>query len=178
MLSLVGTVVGAEGEGFALFLNPAGPAAPLRLKTGVSYKGWVLQAVRPREVEFSKEQQVTVLKLPVREPAPAPAAPAARLAPEHGTPAATAAPPPGVPFAAQPQASVNSVPEPARQAIARPTPPDAASGAETRKSGFHRPGSVDGEEPIPIGELVIQRPAILLSPAAPAPVNPFARAAR
>lgn len=163
-LSLVGTVVNADGEGFGLFLNPAGPIAPLRLKTGDAYKGWVLRAVRQREVEFNKEQQVSVLKLPAREKKPARPATEDNSGPR----------PVAAPAATSLTAPADRGTEVANQTTPQATSPDTQV-ANVRKSGFRRPGSSEGETPPPIGDVVIQQPAMLLAPPSPPQVNPFGR---
>jgi general secretion pathway protein N len=82
-LSLVGTILGENGERIGLFVNPADRNA-LRLKLGEDHKGWVLRTVRPRQVVLKKGQQSAVLELPQRDvqtaglpSPPLPAAPAA-----------------------------------------------------------------------------------------------------
>ncbi len=59
---LVGTILGAGGERIGLFVAPGRNS--LRLKLGEDDKGWVLRAVRPRQVVLEKGQQSAVLELP------------------------------------------------------------------------------------------------------------------
>lgn len=80
-LVLVGTILEAGGERIGLFVAPGRNG--LRLKLGDDDKGWVLRAVRPRQVVLEKGQQSVVLELPQRDvktagvaPSPAPQAPA------------------------------------------------------------------------------------------------------
>jgi hypothetical protein len=65
-LSLVGTILGENWERIGLFVNPADRNA-VRLKLGEDHKGWVLRAVRPRQVVLEKGQQIAVLDLPQRD---------------------------------------------------------------------------------------------------------------
>ena len=61
-------------------MNPADRNS-LRLKLGEDHKGWVLRAVRPRQVVLEKGQQIVVLELPQRDvrigglPSPTPSLP-------------------------------------------------------------------------------------------------------
>ena len=75
-LSLVGTIMGNNGQRIGLFVN-ATDKSPLRLKIGENDKGWVLREVLPRQVVLEKRQQNAVLKLQRLEVSKAAAAPAA-----------------------------------------------------------------------------------------------------
>ncbi|MEA2985272.1 MAG: hypothetical protein QOD94_1526 [Alphaproteobacteria bacterium] len=68
-LSLVGTILGENGERIGLFVNPVERADrnALRLKVGENIKGWVLREVLPRQVVLEKGQQSAVLELPRRD---------------------------------------------------------------------------------------------------------------
>jgi general secretion pathway protein N len=59
---LVGAIAG-ESEGIAIFLDGATNGV-IRLKTGESHAGWMLQTVRPREAVLQKEQRTIVVELP------------------------------------------------------------------------------------------------------------------
>jgi hypothetical protein len=61
-LALVGAIAG-DNEGIAIFLDGTTKVI-VRLKTGESYEGWTLQAVRAREVVLQKEQKTAILALP------------------------------------------------------------------------------------------------------------------
>jgi len=65
-LSLVGTILGENGERIGLFTNPADKNA-LRLKLGEDHKGWVLREVRTNVVVLEKGMQSAVLELPRRD---------------------------------------------------------------------------------------------------------------
>ena len=68
-LALIGTVVGSA-ESIGVFLDQ--PTQRLiRLKTGEEHAGWVLRAVRPREVTLEKGARVEILSLPRPGAAPA-----------------------------------------------------------------------------------------------------------
>jgi hypothetical protein len=112
-LSLVGTVLGENWERIGLFVNPADRNA-VRLRLGEDHKGWVLRAVRPRQVVLVKGQQSAVLELPQRDvttgglpsplglpsPPPSPPLSAAPAAATHVEPLAANPPQPIVnPFA-------------------------------------------------------------------------------
>lgn len=114
-LSLVGTVTGDDSGGIGVFIEAASKTA-LRLKAGESYKGWVLHAVRRRQVELAKGPENTVLDFPPPEmkagPAPAlPAPPAMPVAAALGSPATPASPPTnaalGVPASAPARAAIS-----------------------------------------------------------------------
>ena len=62
-LSLVGTVVGRAGESVGLFLSNSDKST-VRLKAGENHNGWILRAVRPRQVELGKGLDSAVLDLP------------------------------------------------------------------------------------------------------------------
>lgn len=64
-LTLVGTIVGST-EGFGLFIDSTTKAV-IRLKTGASYQGWTLHAVREREADLEKNYLRTTLSLPAHE---------------------------------------------------------------------------------------------------------------
>lgn len=106
---LVGTILGADGQRIGLFVAPGRNA--LRLKLGDDDKGWVLRAVRPRQVVLEKGQQSVVLELPQRDvkttagvpPSPAPQAPAVAtnvVEPPAPTPSPSSSTPVVNPFAA------------------------------------------------------------------------------
>jgi general secretion pathway protein N len=69
LLSLVGTILGENGERIGLFVNPVERVDrnALRLKVGEDIKGWVLREVLPRQVVLEKGQQSAVLELPRRD---------------------------------------------------------------------------------------------------------------
>ena len=68
-LALIGTVVGSA-ESIGVFLDQ--PTQRLiRLKTGEEHAGWILRAVRPREVTLEKGARVEILSLPRPGAAPA-----------------------------------------------------------------------------------------------------------
>jgi general secretion pathway protein N len=60
-LQLVGTV--ASGEGIAVFVDQTTQTI-LRLRTGEGHDGWVLRAVRPREVTLQNDRDTAILALP------------------------------------------------------------------------------------------------------------------
>lgn len=61
-LALIGTVV-SPAESIGVFLDQ--PTQRLiRLKTGEEHAGWILRAVRPREVTLEKGTRVEILSLP------------------------------------------------------------------------------------------------------------------
>jgi hypothetical protein len=91
-LSLVGTVLGENWERIGLFVNPADRNG-VRLKLGEDHKGWVLRAVRARQVVLEKGQQSAVLELPQRDVR------------TGGLPS----PPPSPPLSAAPAAATNVV---------------------------------------------------------------------
>jgi len=61
-LSLVGTVIG-ESESFGLFIDQANKVS-LRLRVGEQHDGWVLRAVRGREVTLERDLQAATLLMP------------------------------------------------------------------------------------------------------------------
>jgi general secretion pathway protein N len=70
-LSLLGTIAG-DNEGFGIFVDHLTNAV-LRLKVGEERDGWVLRAVRTREIFMEKGSNRATLSLPVRPNAtPAP----------------------------------------------------------------------------------------------------------
>jgi hypothetical protein len=175
-LALVGTILGAGDEGIGVFLSAANMGS-FRLKAGEDHQGWVLRAVRPREVELVKGQQVTVLQLPVHEPGkelgkgpgnelgkpgplpPPAAASSARLAAPSVAPASV---PPAEP-SAPPPAPANGVPEAADQVASAAFPPGITS-----RPKFKMPKPSD--TPAMANAAVIQPPVIV----PPDPfVNPF-----
>jgi general secretion pathway protein N len=113
---LVGTILGGDGERIGLFVAPGRNA--LRLKLGEDDKGWVLRAVRPRQVVLEKGQQSVVLELQQRDvrtagvpPSPASQAPA--VATNVVEPPVPTPPPPLVnPFAANQIETVLTPPPP------------------------------------------------------------------
>src|SRR6185437_12321933 len=67
-LALIGTVVGSA-ESIGVFLDQ--PTQRLiRLKIGEEHAGWILRAVRPREVTLEKGARVEILSLPQPGAAP------------------------------------------------------------------------------------------------------------
>jgi hypothetical protein len=99
---LVGTILGADGQRIGLFVAPGRNA--LRLKLGDDDKGWVLRAVRPRQVVLEKGQQSVVLELPQRDvktagvaPSQAPAVATNVVEPPVPTPSPSPSPSPPTP---------------------------------------------------------------------------------
>jgi general secretion pathway protein N len=86
-LSLVGTIASGD-EGFGIFLDQSTKMA-LRLKVGEDYQGWMLRAIRGREVTMEKDERAAVLTLP--QPGGGQSSGAVRLLPVSaiGSPAAT-----------------------------------------------------------------------------------------
>ncbi|WP_315719703.1 MULTISPECIES: hypothetical protein [unclassified Bradyrhizobium] len=76
-LQLVGTVIGDE-ESFGIFVDPVSQKS-LRLRVGALHEGWLLYAVKPREVTLRRELASVTLPMPqlgqfaesVARPAPA-----------------------------------------------------------------------------------------------------------
>ena len=63
-LALLGTIAGSTtAAGLGLFMDPASKAM-LRLKAGENHQGWILRAVRARQVELAKGLDSAVLDLP------------------------------------------------------------------------------------------------------------------
>ncbi len=62
-LLLVGTIAGNTG-GFGIFLDRTSNIV-LTLKTGAEHKGWVLRAVRGREVVLEKDDKTITFSLPL-----------------------------------------------------------------------------------------------------------------
>jgi hypothetical protein len=61
-LALVGAIAG-EMEGIAIFLDQT-TKGTIRLKTGESYLGWMLQLVKGREAILQKELKTAIFSLP------------------------------------------------------------------------------------------------------------------
>jgi general secretion pathway protein N len=61
-LTLVGAIAG-ESQGIAIFLDETTKGI-IRLKTGESHSGWVLQLVQAREAVMRKEKKTAILALP------------------------------------------------------------------------------------------------------------------
>lgn len=61
-LKLVGTIIGGA-KGFGLFIDTSSKAV-VRLKTGSTYRGWVLRTVRERTVVLEKNHLNQTLSLP------------------------------------------------------------------------------------------------------------------
>jgi hypothetical protein len=61
-LRLLGTIAGREG-GIAICLNVA-TSEVVRVRTGESFEGWNLRAIRGREATFAKASRQEVLALP------------------------------------------------------------------------------------------------------------------
>jgi general secretion pathway protein N len=64
-LSLIGTIAG-QNEGIGVFVDRSAKTV-VRLKTGEGHNGWVLRAVRRREVVLEKGRETAVLALPAVE---------------------------------------------------------------------------------------------------------------
>jgi hypothetical protein len=64
-LSLIGTIVSGD-DGFAIFVDQT-TKAPLRIKLGARYQGWMLRQIEARSVTLQKGQEVVMLSFP--EPA-------------------------------------------------------------------------------------------------------------
>jgi hypothetical protein len=64
-LSLVGTIVNGD-DGFAIFVDQT-TKAPVRIKLGARYQGWMLRQIEARSVALQKGQEVVMLSFP--EPA-------------------------------------------------------------------------------------------------------------
>jgi hypothetical protein len=64
-LSLIGTIVSGD-DGFAIFVDQT-TKAPLRIKLGAGYQGWMLRQIEARSVTLQKGQEVVMLSFP--EPA-------------------------------------------------------------------------------------------------------------
>jgi hypothetical protein len=86
-LSLVGTIVNGD-DGFAIFLDQ-NTRAPLRIRMGAGYQGWMLRQIEARSVTLQKGEDFAVLAFP--PPSSNPAPPAASVA---QLPPVPAAPPP------------------------------------------------------------------------------------
>jgi general secretion pathway protein N len=112
-LSLVGTIVNGD-DGFAIFLDQS-TRAPLRIRRGADYQGWMLRQIEARSVTLQKGDDVAVLAFPPPSSNPAPAA-AASLA---QSPSVPPAPPPAqtAPHYLSPES--NTLRIPARQRGAR-----------------------------------------------------------
>jgi hypothetical protein len=61
-LSLVGTIVNGD-DGIAIFLDQ-NTRAPLRLRMGANYQGWMLRGIEARSVTLQKDEDVAVLAFP------------------------------------------------------------------------------------------------------------------
>ncbi|HTO61109.1 MAG TPA: hypothetical protein VMM15_07625 [Bradyrhizobium sp.] len=61
-LSLVGTVVNGD-DGIAVFLDQS-TRAPLRLRMGADYQGWMLRQIEARSVTLQKGEDVAVFAFP------------------------------------------------------------------------------------------------------------------
>jgi hypothetical protein len=66
LLTLLGTVAG-ETRGVGIFTKQ-NDKAPVNLRIGEDYQGWVLRAVRGRETIFEKNNRTATLALPSPEP--------------------------------------------------------------------------------------------------------------
>jgi general secretion pathway protein N len=64
-LSLIGTIVSGD-DGFAIFVDQT-TKAPLRIKLGAGYQGWMLRQIEARSVTLQKGEEVVMLSFP--EPA-------------------------------------------------------------------------------------------------------------
>ncbi|MGJ4996982.1 hypothetical protein ACQR0Z_21345 [Bradyrhizobium sp. HKCCYLS3077] len=144
-LSLVGTAVSSDGERLGLFVNIADKST-VRLKAGESYKGWMLRAVRARQVELGKGLESALLDLP---------RPDLR---EAAVPLAAGMAAPGL---TQPMmSSANAV------------PPTSASGAiDASAAAGTGSGMASALPASPPGATIVVRPPMLHP--APAAANPF-----
>jgi hypothetical protein len=61
-LSLVGTIVNGA-DGFAIFLDQS-TRAPLRIRMGADYQGWMLRQIEARSVTLQKGEDIAVLSFP------------------------------------------------------------------------------------------------------------------
>ena len=64
-LSLIGTIVSGD-DGFAIFVDQT-TKAPLRIRLGANYQGWMLRQIEARSVTLQKGEEVVMLSFP--EPA-------------------------------------------------------------------------------------------------------------
>ena len=64
LLSLVGTIVADDDQSFGIFLDQT-TRASLRLKIGEDHLGWKLRSVHGREATFERDQQITILSIPL-----------------------------------------------------------------------------------------------------------------
>jgi hypothetical protein len=87
-LSLVGTIINGA-DGFAIFLDQS-TRAPLRIRMGAGYQGWMLRQIEARSVTLQKGDDVAVLSFP--PPATNPPIPAGPSLAQ--IPSVPAAPPP------------------------------------------------------------------------------------
>ena len=116
-LSLVGTIMNGD-DGFAIFLDQS-TRAPLRIRRGADYQGWMLRQIEARSVTLQKGDDFAVLAFPPPSSNPAPVAAASLPQPP------SIAPPPPAPAQTAPQAPHYLSPEsntlriPARQRGAR-----------------------------------------------------------
>lgn len=62
LLTLVGAIVG-DSDGIAIFLDETTKGI-IRLKTGESHSGWILQLIQAREAVMRKEKKTVILALP------------------------------------------------------------------------------------------------------------------
>jgi hypothetical protein len=62
LLTLVGAIAG-DGEGIAIFVDQTTKGA-VRLKTGESHLGWLLQVIKRRQVTLQKNSETAILYLP------------------------------------------------------------------------------------------------------------------
>jgi general secretion pathway protein N len=58
-LSLIGTIVSGD-DGFAIFIDQT-TKAPLRIKLGAGYQGWMLRQIEARSVTLQKGEEVVML---------------------------------------------------------------------------------------------------------------------
>jgi general secretion pathway protein N len=63
-LSLIGTIVSGD-DGFAIFVDQT-TKAPLRIKLGAGYQGWMLRQIEARSVTLQKGEEVVMLSFPER----------------------------------------------------------------------------------------------------------------
>jgi hypothetical protein len=146
-LSLVGTILGENGERIGLFVNPADRNA-LRLKVGEDHKGWVLREVLPRQVVLEKGQQNAVLELPRPDMSKVASVPAASVPPAPSANRKT-------------EAVVEEVAAASSSPVNNPKQP---------MSGFSPPRGTTGSPPV-VAPIIIVQP-----PASEPQVNPFQKA--
>jgi len=61
-LSLIGTIVSGD-DSFAIFVDQT-TKAPLRIRIGANYQGWMLRQIEARSVTLQKGQEIAMLSFP------------------------------------------------------------------------------------------------------------------